>query len=142
MIRYFTADLHLGHRLVADLRGFPSVGAHDAAIIAPLYSLTLDDELWILGDVSCGGPSDVARALDKLRGLPLPMHLISGNHDAVHPLSGDSAEWFGAYAEVFASVSNAGRINMGETEVLLSHFPPTRGRRTATRARSHAVAAP
>lgn len=64
MTRYYTADLHLGHRLIADKRGFPSVRAHDAAIMAPLYSLTDTDELFVLGDLSCGGPADVACALD------------------------------------------------------------------------------
>ncbi|KXP08795.1 metallophosphoesterase [Tsukamurella pseudospumae] len=123
MTRFFTADLHLGHRLIADLRGFSSVGAHDAEITAPLYALDPDDELWVLGDVSCGGHSVAESALAQLRSVPAPMHLVAGNHDLSHPLNGRSEEWRARYAEVFASVSIAGRINLGETEVLLSHFP-------------------
>lgn len=52
------------------------------------------------------------------------MHLVAGNHDYVHPICGDSHEWHTAHAEVLKSVSIAGRISIGETEVLLSHFPP------------------
>ncbi len=29
---YFTADLHLGHRLVSGLRGFADPAEHDAAV--------------------------------------------------------------------------------------------------------------
>ncbi|WP_301122430.1 hypothetical protein [Mycolicibacterium fortuitum] len=36
---YFTADLHLAHPKLASLRGFETVAAHDAAVMAPLHHL-------------------------------------------------------------------------------------------------------
>ena len=63
-MRYFTADLHLAHPKLADLRGFDSVGAHDAAVMAELYRLdSAEDELWILGDV----PEDEATGSAAVR---------------------------------------------------------------------------
>ena len=124
MTRHFTADLHLGHRLIAGKRGFASVGAHDAAVLAPLYELDPSrDELRVLGDVSCGGADAMRKALKQLASVPVPMRLVSGNHDAVHPSLGHAEDWYAEYAAVFASVSIAGRVNIDETEVLLSHFP-------------------
>ena len=37
---YFTADLHLGHELVANHRGYDSVSAHDATILCALFFST------------------------------------------------------------------------------------------------------
>ena len=72
---YFTADLHLAHPKLAGQRGFDTVAAHDAAVMAPLYELDTDaDVLWVLGDVCSGGVASMRTALEQLGRLRLPMH--------------------------------------------------------------------
>jgi len=123
-VRYFTADLHLAHPKLADLRGFDSVGAHDAAVMAALYRLDpVEDELWILGDICAGGVASMQSALEQLAAVPVPKHLVTGNHDPVHPMYRDAQRHFTAHAEVFASVQQHARAKIGDTGVLLSHFP-------------------
>lgn len=49
---WLCSDLHLGHELVARLRGFKSVREHDEVVLENLRScVEPDDDLWILGDV-------------------------------------------------------------------------------------------
>ncbi len=52
MSLWFTSDLHLGHTLVAENRGFETPRLHDNAILDALSKVPADDELWILGDLS------------------------------------------------------------------------------------------
>jgi calcineurin-like phosphoesterase family protein len=121
---FVTADLHLGHAKLADLRGFTTVAAHDAAVMAPLYELDPDaDTLWVLGDVCAGGVASMEAALEQLSTLRLPLHLVAGNHDPVHPMYRGSQRHFAAYAAVFASVQQAARVKIVGETVLLSHFP-------------------
>lgn len=49
---YYTSDIHHGHRLVADLRGFDDVEDHDAALAANWdKTVRPDDTVWVLGDL-------------------------------------------------------------------------------------------
>ncbi|WP_236732018.1 metallophosphoesterase family protein [Mycolicibacterium peregrinum] len=121
---YFTADLHLAHPKLADLRGFDTVAAHDAAVMAPLYRLDpKQDTLWVLGDVCAGGVASMESALGQLRTLRVSMHLVTGNHDPVHPMYRGAQKHFAAYAAVFASVQQVARTKVGGEGVMLSHFP-------------------
>lgn len=121
---FFTADLHLAHPKLADLRGFATVAAHDAAVMAPLYRLDPDaDVLWVLGDICAGGVESAHNALEQLSTLRVPMHLITGNHDPIHPMYRGAQRHFADYASVFASVQQLARTRVGGTSVLLSHFP-------------------
>lgn len=134
MAVYFTSDLHIGHRLVAGLRGFTTAGesdpvAHDAAL-AENWDLAInrDDQVWVLGDISAGGQSSQANALQWISQRPGVKHLITGNHDGVHPMHRDAHKHHKRYYEVFESVQSAARrrvpIEQGvNAEVLLSHFP-------------------
>jgi calcineurin-like phosphoesterase family protein len=63
------------------------------------------------------------KALEWLAGRPGTKHLVSGNHDGVHPMHHDSHKKFGPYLEVFASVQQSARRKLAGYEVLLSHFP-------------------
>ncbi|WP_124712896.1 metallophosphoesterase [Mycolicibacterium nivoides] len=123
-MQYFTADLHLAHPKLAGLRGFGSVAAHDAAVMAALYRLNPEtDVLWVLGDICAGGIASMESALEQLTTLQLPMHLVTGNHDPVHPMYRGGQKHFADYAAVFASVQQVARTKVGEHGVMLSHFP-------------------
>lgn len=123
-MRYFTADLHLAHPKLAGLRGFATVPAHDAAVMAALYQLDPEqDVLWVLGDICSGGVASMNAALEQLSRLHVPMHLVTGNHDPCHPMHRDAQRHFADFAAVFASVQQMARTRIGGETVLLSHFP-------------------
>lgn len=73
----FTSDLHLGHKLAAELRGFASVEEHDASIIETLTAQCgKRTVLWVLGDVGMS-----LESLDMLASVPGRKRLVRGNHD-------------------------------------------------------------
>lgn len=124
MTTYFTADLHLAHPKLAGLRGFDTVAAHDAAVIAPLYQLDPEqDALWVLGDICSGGVESMHSALEQLSTVRVPMHLVTGNHDPVSPMYRNAQRHFGDYAAVFESVQQHARTKVAGVHVMLSHFP-------------------
>ena len=125
-IPWFTSDLHFGHRLVAEYRGFtaggePDVHAHDEAIGDAWCSVVRpDDHVWVLGDLSVSSPT---HPLNILRRLPGIKHLVWGNHDAGHPMHRTAHKHQGRYLEVFDSTQQSARRRIYGREVLLSHFP-------------------
>ncbi len=123
---WFTSDLHLGHRKVAEIRGFNNTMDHDLAVVARWNdNVRPDDTVWVLGDIAVSSPR---YALDVIHSLHGQKHLIWGNHDAGHPMHRDAHKNAAAYFEVFASVASSARRRIDGTEVLLSHFPYTRDR--------------
>ncbi|TXH08431.1 MAG: hypothetical protein E6R04_10745 [Spirochaetes bacterium] len=122
--QWFTADLHIGHRLVAELRGFTDPAEHDGELAARWDGLVADaDVVWVLGDISGGGPRSQARALEWVAQRPGIKHLVAGNHDGVHPRHHDAHKALRAYLGVFASVQQSARRTLAGQDVLLSHFP-------------------
>lgn len=123
-VDFFVADLHLAHPKLAAMRGFDTVAAHDSAVMASLYRLDPDtDTLWVLGDICAGGVGSMHLALEQLATLRVPLHLVTGNHDPIHPMYRGGQKRFADYALVFASVQQMARTKIGGTSVLLSHFP-------------------
>ncbi|TWS23181.1 metallophosphatase [Tsukamurella sputi] len=127
-MRYYTADLHLGHQLVADTRQYDNTDVHDSAILSKLHALNpKGDQLYILGDLSGGSKRATERALDLLAEVPVTKHLILGNHDPAHPMHRDAWKWQRRYLDVFESVQPYARqrftVDGQRHEVLLSHFP-------------------
>lgn len=124
---WFTADLHLSHRLVAELRGYDDVEAHDAAVFAGLDTLAPGDTLWILGDISSGSARGQRAALGQLHATlaaeGVTAHLIAGNHDSIHPLHRDALKWDPLYRYAFTSVQPFARRRINGHNVWLSHFP-------------------
>ena len=60
---WYTADLHIGHRLVAGPRGFDTPEDHDAELARRWDSdVAVSDTVWVLGDISAGKASQL-RAL-------------------------------------------------------------------------------
>lgn len=124
MAVFFTSDLHFLHRKMAlEIRGFPSIEAHDEHLIEVHNSIvTPDDFVWCQGDMSLGDYKAGLRLLDRLNGHK---HLITGNHDKVWPGHRDARKFQRQYLEVFESVQAFAKIKItGVTNsVLLSHFP-------------------
>lgn len=87
----FTSDLHLGHEMIAEHRGFKSIEEHDADVINKLNQYcgprTL---LWILGDVAMG--EDALALIGNIEGRK---KIVRGNHDQ---------EDIKRYLEVFETV--------------------------------------
>lgn len=118
---FFTADTHIGHRMVAQLRGFDSVEEHDRHLVGRWNSIVgPDDQVWHLGDVSLKPFTAVADTLAELNGT---LHLVAGNHDAVWPGHREAHREQPRWLARFASVQAFARRRIGGQEVLLSHFP-------------------
>lgn len=141
---WFTSDLHIGHKKVAQLRATEAMVAlenvfdpacavewHDRWLASCWdYVVGKDDQVWVLGDLSLRGARSEARALEWISKRPGHKHLIAGNHDGIHPMHRDSHKRFPAYMAVFDSVQMAARRRVtvsgekgGHVDVLLSHFP-------------------
>lgn len=121
MNTFFTSDHHLGHRLVADKRGFASVEAHDAAL-AQYWDAVVGtgDTVWVLGDLTLG---PLHKALDWFTERPGRLKLIFGNHDEGHPMHRDAHKLQSDYLDVFEYVATGQRIRIAGVNILLSHFP-------------------
>ncbi len=124
---WICSDLHLGHKFVAELRGFETTAEHDAEIIGNLRRARPGDQVWILGDISSGSSSGERHALQLLdefaaeRGVTL--HLIAGNHDTVNPYHRDAHKRFKTFTDVFTTVQPFARRRANGINVWLSHFP-------------------
>ena len=120
-VTWYTADLHISHRLVAGHRGFgEDTDAHDAEIVERWMKVVRDDDIvYILGDLAVSNPY---RALALLAELPGRKRLIFGNHD-VGPQHRDAPRWFPRYLEVFEWATPYARRRIAGQEVLLSHYP-------------------
>ncbi len=86
MTNWYTADTHLGHENVIGFcnRPFRSAGQMDAIMIENLWAkVSLDDDLWIVGDFAFGPKAKESSYLAEIFGqMPgARKHLIVGNHD-------------------------------------------------------------
>lgn len=128
MKRHWVAsDLHLGHELLARLRGFEDVDEHDDWLVERLnQSLSDKTTLWVLGDVSMS-----LRGLRPLKRVLGKKILIAGNHDRIwHKRSRQrdvrrAMKKIGYYYEYFTEVYTSGMIlrEVRGQEVVLSHLP-------------------
>ncbi len=125
------SDLHLGHRLVSELRGFADTDEHDRVVLDHLREVPDGATLLCLGDISVRRD---AYALDRLGVLKaekdLTMWLVPGNHDRVHPMFGwDSvAEWTPRYREVFDVIALDLQVSVRHWQVLMTHIPRASGK--------------
>lgn len=123
---FFTSDLHLGHKRIAEYRGYEDSDDHDTALMDTWNdTVGKNDTVWVLGDLAASSPT---YALDVLTSLPGEKHLILGNHDAAHPMHRNAHTQLRKYLEVFASVASAATRKIDGQYVLLSHFPYERDR--------------
>ncbi len=131
MTTYFTSDLHLGHRLVAGIRGFwdetadpaaPDVESHNIAIRNAWKVVRPDDIVWVLGDI-CASEKWWRLALEILSELPGRKRLVCGNHDPVSSIHREAWKHQRAALEVFETVQDFAKIRLQGSTVLLSHYP-------------------
>src|SRR6056297_205766 len=140
MGRFFTADLHLGHRNIARYEPArarvagvaPLDGPADDETQSRLDSFLIDrwnevvrpdDEVWLLGD-ACMGRLD--RTLGQLRRLVGRIVLVPGNHDRVFAGDHRRDEWWDRYLEagIDEIVDGTTSLELADgTEVDLDHFP-------------------
>jgi calcineurin-like phosphoesterase family protein len=74
---FVVSDTHFGHQLMANLRGFDCIDAHDRALVEAWNAVVRpEDTVWHLGDVYF---RDGWKALASLNG---DKRLVAGNHDA------------------------------------------------------------
>lgn len=114
-MRYFTSDLHIGDKGVAQWRGFASLEEHDRFVLAGLSRLEPDDELWILGDVC---KPNVASVRVVREAIPCEcVHIVVGNHD-----TGAKFLTCGGFASVdyYAQV---GKVAKDGYKFVMSHYP-------------------
>lgn len=124
---WFTSDLHLRHRLVAQARGFgDDIAAHDAYLAERWDALVRpDDIVKVLGDLCLGHSGDALSALDWIAERPGIKDLLWGNHDAGHPMHVGAHKAQAAYLRVFRSAQQSATMKIGKQRVMLNHFPFT-----------------
>lgn len=129
MTDWFTADLHLGHEAVAKLRGTTN-DEHTFMIWNNLIRTTnRGDRLYVLGDLVSGFENPNAE-LDRIADLSMTlddngvqMHVITGNHDLVHPSRSKAGRYLFDYCNVVDSVANIGTLKIAGQRAVLSHYP-------------------
>ena len=113
---FFISDLHFGHKnvLAFDNREFPSIEAHDEALIHNWNeAVGIDDDVWILGDISWHGPMKTVEILKRLNGVK---HLCIGNHDYKLLRNQD-------VRACFAEITPYREIEVDGWGVVLCHYP-------------------
>lgn len=106
-----------------DFNALVDVERHDRTVINRINArVGKQDELYILGDLSSGGATNLRRALSLLDGLHVPpsrRHLVLGNHDGfrMKPSNADDI------AVRFGSVSDNLFIDIDGIPAVLSHVP-------------------
>lgn len=117
----YTSDPHLGHEKVSTIRGFGSTQEHDEKFIENwIKTVRKSDQVWVLGDIAV---SNLDGALKIFADLPGEKHLISGNHDASHPMHRKFTGKVQRYLEVFKTVQPYACRKIDNQSVFLSHFP-------------------
>lgn len=115
--RFFISDLHFGHENVLkfDNRPFCNIKTHDEELIKRWNDVVnIDDDVYILGDVSWYNVTETNRILSQLNGRK---HLIVGNHDEFFLRNADFRNQFveiERYKELYLD---------GRVAVVLCHYP-------------------
>lgn len=139
--RFWTSDQHIGHNMVAVRhRGFKTVEEHDKTLAEAWDRVVRpNDIVYVLGDISISPRRD--GAFKWFRERPGIKHLVSGNHDAVHPMHGARAlreqrraiqtvvddhdvtvsplSWY----DSFESINSMATTTINGRKIMLSHFP-------------------
>lgn len=128
MTDWFTADPHLGHPMPARVRGFEEVEEHDDVLLRNLREVLVPgDRLFILGDLSSGIPDLEDRALDLLAEVRditgARLHLLAGNHDAVHPMHAKALAGHPRFLRTFDTIAAAMTLKIEGQRAVVNHFP-------------------
>ncbi len=140
MARFFTADLHLGHRNIARYEPeralaagvAPLGGSADDRTQARLDTFLIDrwnevvgpdDEVWVLGDVVMGQLERTLTSLGRLLGHVV---LVPGNHDRVWAGESRRDLWWDRYlaSGIDEIVDGPASLELADgTVVDVDHFP-------------------
>jgi len=121
MTIFYTSDQHIKQSNVAKRRGFGSVEEHDDHLAHQWDSVVgEDDVVFLLGDVSAKKGPSVLEWVAQRTGTK---HLISGNHDPVHPMHNTAVVHMTDWLEVFDTIQPFALHSLDGIEFLLSHFP-------------------
>ena len=117
MANRFIADLHFGHKnvLAFDARPFDTIEEHDATLIEKWNAATeMDDDVWILGDISWYNATKTLKIFRQLNGNK---HLIRGNHDSKLLRNKD-------IQNLFVEILDYKELEIGnDKSIILSHYP-------------------
>ncbi|MCW2750287.1 MAG: metallophosphoesterase [Aeromicrobium sp.] len=127
-MRYFTSDTHYGHQNIIEFCDRPYADVHHMnvdLVNRAASTLTMEDELWHLGDVALGYLDDT---LANLARIAVDVTLVAGNHDRCHPYNGTRGERF---VDVYRERCQLRELILTNTtltlsngaEVNVSHFP-------------------
>ena len=109
---FFTADTHFNHKVMAEIRGFLTMAAHDEFII-DLWNETVSkrDEVYHLGDFCFGDHERVRHYRGLLNGK---IHLVLGNHDHANRVENIQG--------LFTSVSDIKILKLQKKRIVLCHY--------------------
>ncbi|MCQ8783404.1 metallophosphoesterase family protein [Mangrovibrevibacter kandeliae] len=113
MALFFTSDTHFADPRVLkiDRRPFPSLAAHDEALIERWNAVVGPaDTIWHLGDFARAGRPNVEALLARLNG---EKHLIVGNNDPETTVT----------AQGWASTQHYAEMEMDGTLFVICHYP-------------------
>lgn len=116
MSTFFISDLHFGHKnaLAFDNRQFPDIETHDEALIEKWNSVVgINDEVWVLGDISWYGAQKTIEIFNRLNGVK---NLCIGNHD--HKLLRNRE-----VRALFAEITDYKELELDNQFYVLSHYP-------------------
>ena len=117
MSNYFIADLHFGHTnaLSFDDRPFKTIEVHDLALINNWNNVVgINDDIWVLGDLSWHNPT---RTIEILKSMNGKKHLLVGNHDAKLIRNRE-------LQKEFIEICDYKELDVGNGKIcVLSHYP-------------------
>jgi calcineurin-like phosphoesterase family protein len=125
-VRFFTADLHLGHRNIISYCGrpFADVDEMNRALVERWNdTVSPDDEVLVLGDFAMGRIAETLPLAAELNGRKV---LLAGNHDRCWeghhgPVERETLRYLDAgFDEVRQGTIH---VDLGGIDVLACHFP-------------------
>lgn len=114
---YFTSDLHFYHKFMAEHRKYLSVDSMNCDILNKINSrVSINDELYILGDLSFGNVENTSHILSQMNGIK---YLIKGNHDNEKKLR--------KLSSYFAWIKDYHLMKLTDNDIkyhlIMSHYP-------------------
>lgn len=117
MTNFYIADQHFFHEnvLAFDNSPFSSIKEHDDSMIkAHNVAVNIDDDVYMLGDISMGNVTKTIDILGKLNGNK---HLIVGNHDKKFLKNKQ-------FRDCFLEIADYKELDLGNgKQLVLSHYP-------------------
>lgn len=126
MATFISSDYHVGHKNILKYgRGVDFADLDEMREMFIVYHNSVvspNDTVYALGDVVMGPRAESLPHLARFNGHK---HLILGNHDYPHPCNGEKYvnRWTDEYAQYFESMQLSHEMTIGDTPVMLHHFP-------------------